>query len=80
MVIALIPSFAQSIKLSFTSAIKLIVVTIAISGFTCFNISSACSNAVTVIPFFSVFITSPMSFPITSGLTSIAPTISPPFS
>ena len=79
-VIALTPNFAHNIKASSTSDIKLIVVTIATSGLTFFIISSASWTDTTFTPFGSVPIISPMSFPITSVLTSIAPTISPPFS
>ena len=74
------PSFAQSMNASFISLSKLIVVTIAMSGLVSCIIASAFSNDVTFIPLFSHPMMSPMSLPITSGFTSIAPTISPPFS
>ena len=50
------------------------------NGFVSFNTCSACSSEATFTPLFSVPIISPMSFPITAGFTSIAPTISAPFS
>ena len=78
--IAFIPSFAQSINASFISFNKLIVVTITMSGFNSLSNVSAFFASVTVTPLFSPPIISPMSFPITAGFTSIAPTISPPFS
>ena len=80
MLIAFIPNLAQSIKASPTSFNKLIVSIIHISGFTSFNIASAFSKLVTFTPISSFFIISPISFPITFGFTSIAPTTSPPFS
>ena len=78
--IAFIPNSAHNINGFSKSFIKLIVVTIAISGFTSCNISLAFSAFVTVTPLFSVPNISPISFPITFGFTSIAPTISAPFS
>ena len=80
MLIAFIPSFAHSINGSSKSLIKLIVSTTQISGFTSFSIASASSNDVTFTFLFSHPIISPISFPITAGFTSIAPTTSPPFS
>ena len=65
---------------SSNSAIKLLVVIIHISGFVVCIISSAFSADVTTTPNFSFPNISPMSFPITAGFTSTAPTISIPFS
>jgi len=50
------------------------------SGLVSVNIFSASSSETTFTPLFSVPIISPMSFPMTAGFTSTAPTISAPFS
>ena len=77
---ALTPQLAQVVKGSSKSLNKLIVVIIAQSGFSSFNNALASFASFTITPVFSLPMISPMSFPITFGLTSTAPTITPPFS